>query len=1058
MQNIVLFLLLLPFAQEEKVWDCTEAAVRITAPAHWVAEKELRPGERTCTFTLRTPENLDVSITLVAWDEMGGVPARTLWKKRPPSEGTLLSQRMLEVAGKTAYGGKYRLGSLLKEEVVLSRDSVAYLWTLITPEKEWDRYGKIFHRLLSHLEWGTFPKKPSPPVKVAWQPQKNRTVLLVPVEEEETYLSAIPAAAMLNGGTPVVLRYNRKKVHPSLLRFLQEYRPNIITVGPKLPWIRSTQVSRVSELYRRPSIVIFAGSVESGVVAAPIATRMNAPLVFSADEVRTLSPQRVYVTGEASFPGAVPLPTTPGKYIAVCNVKGKDRSFLFAAALAAAHGGSVLALDEEIRIETATLRTTSRQPPGLPPSKESSYLVGSLFDRKVALPIHSRRKVELGNRQWDLTDTFYGDPSIDLNQNESFEDPNELFLFGSTVELEGRRWNITARFRSFADPSNEEDQKLDLISPPAEDLQAKIRAYYGKTPPEYIVLVGTSREIPFDYRRSEYYYTVQGWTSATLASDSLYANADEDPYLEIAVGRFPIQDAETGSAMIATTLSYRDLRTQARPLTINPGFPKLDEKTGWPTVLPEAESSLRAVEKEFAAAGYETEGLYREEATLKKTRERIAKSNFLFYENHSGAETWSFGEETLVPNWTGRIFYDPLPGWGELPPLQGAPIVFCGGCLSGGIDLAQNTFPNGFLMRGAAAYIGNTRFALSGPGGYPLRRMVNALLYEKATLGEALRKGKNHALYVAQNGFTKESPYSSREELIEGFHTLTLFGDPALPVGLKGIVPFEKNFLSFDEKRARIQVRWTGDSWKYNVSNGKEEVAVQTGQGLEYAPRNRPDRLPGTVLKIPAPDGALSAHLWLSEGPAWALRGWELLDGELRIELAFLRPIHTARNLEIQVHWSASPPPPPLRWTADGKGYQITLPSDEWKIQAAKGGHYLVDITHPRNSLHITSWKPAYYTLENFTTKRPIDFESYYPEAKVVGSGHLSLRGKKIPWIDYQVSYPGEMRYHTREIFLLQGTRGVLVTLYVTPEPEGKKRAWMERAVDLLKEITISEE
>ena len=84
MQNIVLFLLLLPFAQEEKVWDCTEAAVRITAPAHWVAEKELRPGERTCTFTLRTPENLDVSITLVAWDEMGGVPARTLWKKRPP--------------------------------------------------------------------------------------------------------------------------------------------------------------------------------------------------------------------------------------------------------------------------------------------------------------------------------------------------------------------------------------------------------------------------------------------------------------------------------------------------------------------------------------------------------------------------------------------------------------------------------------------------------------------------------------------------------------------------------------------------------------------------------------------------------------------------------------------------------------------------------------------------------------------------------------------------------------------------------------------------------------
>ncbi len=1058
MQNALLLLLLFPFVQEEKVWECTEAGIRLAAPADWIAEKNLRESDRTFRFTLRTPGNPHVSLSLVAWDEMGSTPARALWKKSPPSRGDLLSQRMFEIGGKTAYGGRYRNGPLMIDEVVVARDNVAYHFTFTAPEAERSLWLPVFQRILSGLEWIKFPRKPSPPVKVAWQPRENRTVLLVPADSERDYLSAIPAAAMLNGGKPVVLRYNREKVHPSVLRFLQEYRPRIITIGAELPWIRAQTVKRVSDLWTRPRIVVFADGPESGVVAAPLAARMNAPLVFSADEVRSLSPQRVYVAGKASFPGAVPLPSFPEKYIAVCNVKGKERSYLFAAALAAAHGGSVLALEEEVQTISTLLQTTRRKPSGILPSKESRYLVGSLLNREVALPIHSRRKVNLGIRELELTDTFYGDPSIDLNGNGIFNDPGETLLFGSILVMEGRRWNLAARFPSIADPSPAGDHRLDLVSPPARDIQAKLRTHYGSTPPEHLVLVGTSSEIPFDYRRSEYYYTVEGWTSCTLASDTLYGNADGDGYLEIAVGRFPLSDPETGSAVVATTIAYRELRKEARPLTINPGFPELDKKTGWPTVLPEAEASLRAVQKEFAAAGYPAEGLYRDEATLEKTRAGLAKSNFLFYENHTGPETWSFGNETLVPGWTGRIFHDPLPGWGEVPPLRGAPVVFCGGCLSGGIDLKARTFPTGFLLRGAAAYIGNTRFALSGPGGYPLRRMVNALLYEKATLGDALRKGKNHLLYVAQNGFREKSPYSSREQLLEGFQTLTLFGDPALPVGLNGINPFEKNFLSFDENRARIRIHWTGSTWKYNVATRDGEVPVRTGQGLEYAPRGHQERLPGTVLEIPAPRAARSANLWISKGPAWTLRGWELVDEELRIELAFLRPIHTARELEIQIHWSSRPAEVPVRRKVEGTGYQVMLPSDEWKIQPTREGHYLVDITSPRNSIHITSWKPAYYTPDNFIQKRPVDFESYYPGSKVAGSGRIRVGKNTVPYLDYLVTYPGEMAYHTREVFLLREDRGVLVTFYALPDPEQNRADWMKRALRILEGLTIPAE
>ena len=67
----------------------------------------------------------------------------------------------------------------------------------------------------------------------------------------------------------------------------------------------------------------------------------------------------------------------------------------------------------------------------------------------------------------------------------------------------------------------------------------------------------------------------------------------------------------------------------------------------------------------------------------------------------------------------------------DVPALVGAPIVFDTGCSSAGIDRGiplRQTLPGSFFVRGAVAYLGNTRparcrpFITCGPASGPNRR------------------------------------------------------------------------------------------------------------------------------------------------------------------------------------------------------------------------------------------------------------------------------------------------------------------------------------------------
>lgn len=960
---LALLLLAAAPSPDEKTWEQAEAGFRLAAPAHWTATTTRRDSDRTYRFVLSG------GFSVTAWDECAGWAAAALVKDRAKALGAeLLTERSVEIDGEIGYGGLYRTKQGLYEEIIVAHDGIGYLLSSTDPAAT--------RRVLASVRWIPIPPKRRDVAPANYQPRKDRVVVLVPEDSDEQFLSAIPLAAKLNRGRPIVLAVGEKMSEP-VARFLERYRPTVVRYS--------------KDLWGKPDAVILARSVAEGAVLAPVAARMGVPLVFSADGERILD---------------VEIP--PADYVAVASTRGRNAPL--AALLAAARGGNVALIDDEVRSDFAELRL------------EGTTLVGELAGRRVEVPILASKKQE----------SFYGDPAIDLDRDGVCEE-DERRLFGSTLEIDGRAWTLTSRLESFIGNLSRGHAGRNLLglTTPAEPIARRLQ----KLQPKVLALVGTSDEIPFQYVRSEYYFLVQGWTSPELATDAIYGNIDRDGYQEIAVGRLPLSRRDEGSAVIATAIAYDEI-ADGGALSINPGFPKL--KSDLPTVMPDAEAAMRAVEREFAAAGVKSQGLYRETATLERAHGAIGGSRFLFYENHAGPETWSFGESTLVPRWMGRVFPEPPKGTLEIPKLDGEPFVFCGGCLSGGIDLGYDAcFPIEFLRRGAVGYVGNTRFGLGGTTGHALRRIVHAMLYDGATIGEAFRQGKNRLWFVGENG---PSEYAAREAILECYHTLTLFGDPGVKAGLATDTPFETLYRSIDEKRARLSVAWRGDAWAYTVLGPDEkEIPVRTGRGLEYS---RGEILPAGWLSIPAPDGARSAKLKVASGPAWMLRSWEVVDGELLLEVAFLRKFDSAREIELEVEYSDWPAGAPRRRVFEQAAFRLELPDDTWKLQPAEQGLYVVDVTRPLNSLHLTWWDNPQYTAETFLEKRPEDFRRYYPEAKVAATG----RHEGIPWVEYDVEYPGMGRYRTRELFLSRGKTGLIVALYMTPDGT----SWSARALGLL--------
>lgn len=890
-------LLLAGAPAEERTWEVAEAGFRVTAPADWTGGGARDEATRTYRFSIRGPGG---SLTVVARDHADGRIERR--------GGAPVSERSLDVDGEPAVGARYAGGL---DEVLVDRDEVSY------------SIASTGESRLASWRWLPFPHR-SPPARVAYEPVAGRVAILVPEDSDETFLSAIPIAARLNRGRPVVLAIG-EKMSESVERFLRRYRPTVIAIGLKAD-APGRSVCRASELWENPRRVVRVRSVAEAVLAAPLAARLGCPLAFSDDE----------------FPGAEAIAPSAesADFVAVAN--SKSANAVLAAALAAARGGTVALVDDEVRTVYSELRESTVRPPGVDESRNGIYLAGEILGVPVTVPA-------LGARAW-------GDPFFDGRRR----------LFGETVEIEGRRWSVVERL---------DRSQVGLVSPPAADVQRRLLAAYGRLP-KHVAIVATTAEVPFHYTRSEYYFLAQGSTSPVMAGDSAYGNADDDPELEIAVGRLPLERRDDGSAAVATAVAHDEIALPPRAVCV-------------------ADSeALRPVERELGARGFS-----REEATLERVRPEIARSTLIFYESHARPEFWSFGAQSLVPRWRGRIFRTPPPGIADIPELDGEPFVFCGGCLSGGVDLGSG-FPAEFLRRGAVAYVGNTRLSVTSMGPVVVHA-VQRMRYAGASVGEALREGRNRLRLVADEAL-EESPYGTREQHLESFETLTLFGDPSVRPALSAPEPIETVAWSVDETKMRVRVKWTGEG--------------------------------NPLLSLPAPDGARSASV------TGAARGWALADGRLLLE--------SERQADLEIEFS-NRAVPPRRRTLDRAAFRLVLPSDEWKPQSAEGGIYVADATRPLNSVLVAHTETPGYTADTFLERRPADFRKWFPDSSVVGSGRTELAGRAAPYLDYDVAYPDFGRYRAREIFLGK----VLVTLY---QAWGCADAgWTARALEMLRGLAL---
>jgi len=421
---------------------------------------------------------------------------------------------------------------------------------------------------------------------------------------------------------------------------------------------------------------------------------------------------------------------------------------------------------------------------------------------------------------------------------------------------------------------------------------------------EHLAIVGTPDRIPFFYRECEAYFECFD-IKQELPSDAPYANLDEDSYLELAVGRIPVEELETGSAITATFATYADLADGAahQATTIQPGFAAMEGSLPW--VLPNAEALIRGIEGDLAAAGIEVDGYYRDQVDIDDVLADLGHSSWIAYFNHSGPHSWGIHpRSSIVATRAHRPQDRPLP------PLEGTPVVFGGGCSSAALDVgiaSRSTFAGRFLELGAAAYLGNTRVA-SAHSEYLVKLFFARLASGEVSIGQAYRDGRNFMAHLLEQGHLVSDLDLAIEDGFQDFlwgqyYIMNIFGDPALMPTLPS---------SNDRDPVDVTIRKTSrsDRLRLIVTNrGKDrcdplqimaapgqgtprEIFALTGPGMTASKmpgryvrdglspiRTIPEVQPGAWVDVALPDGARDVDVVLATGPKWCDRGFTVFPG-----------------------------------------------------------------------------------------------------------------------------------------------------------------------------------
>lgn len=633
-------------------------------------------------------------------------------------------------------------------------------------------------------------------------PNGVRTILLVPLPAEPSwqdmaFLAAVPAATVVNNGSPSLVALDASgALSPEIQDYIRRYRPDaahllggaadgLVVAGRTCSVLRAGSADEaacvLSEKFWRASataVICPEDDYETGLVAAALAARLRAPLLFAsvqglsrpaAQELRRVQARELIVVGKLAagtqslkqvteqvteLAGARDVMSwvrrrgLPAGYLAAVNPTDRSRTIirklsLAGALLAAGRDGLVAPLPYEVRwkIPFNGAEMKGELPADLPKSEAKPKAGRTTFDGREHAFILTGKPKERDPRI-----------NIDLDGDGKCTGPGEgPFATGDTVELDGKRHVITL---GAANGVGKADVRLTW--PLAEQIVGDLSRFYEAlgAPPEHLCLVGFPDAVPQAI-------IGRGGLVDELISDLPYANADDDPFAEIGVARVIAENASFATLYASRVLTYKSLldaewQDRACQARWENTYGKLFENVGFGASYRHTEENLKWIVPP-------AQGKKGKRAQTFEQDSPLARCAVLTHMDHSW---WHELGHTFA--WDAEVLLSPV-------------VIESGGCLTAALDREPDyrSVIARMFRKGAVSFSGNSR-----PGCAPqeLQRMEfwNGVLSGQ-TIGQAHRRSMNSALVTILDRKEKTSGAYWYQLRIR-----TQFGDPAFAMRAPG--------------------------------------------------------------------------------------------------------------------------------------------------------------------------------------------------------------------------------------------------------------------------------
>ena len=416
-----------------------------------------------------------------------------------------------------------------------------------------------------------------------------------------SHLAAVPAASRRSAGRPSVIALPVSgEVAREVADYLERYKPTealALGLAPDAPlpeglkWdavgARSADAAArelATRFWESSPRVVACGEDDygSGLLAASLAARLGCPLLFCGERaisretdaaLKELGARTVLAVGDVprrafgrgrrvvalADVGAViewaAANDAKADYFALANPfdrRGtlKSRLSLIAPLLSAARKGLVIPLEYESHWmkEVEAKAAEGKAPRGVAEGVEPPLVGTATFGARKINFVLVRSK---GSRQGPAKGGPLFKIHLDLDSNGRFDGNGEgPFWSTDAVAVGGKRYTVIAAVRG---KGKKQKVFLQTCHPTPEDVGRALRALWSRrgAPPTYLCIVGHPDAVPF-------WPCLDGPTSEKfVASDVPWANSDDDPFFEIAVGRIIAEDARSATLHASRVVTYR---------------------------------------------------------------------------------------------------------------------------------------------------------------------------------------------------------------------------------------------------------------------------------------------------------------------------------------------------------------------------------------------------------------------------------------------------------------------------------------------------------------------